>query len=35
MTILQLDAKLGHMPQEDYAEALQKPIVTFLDKSDK
>jgi len=35
MTILQLDAKLGHMPQEDYAEALQKPIVTFLDKEDK
>ncbi len=35
MTILQLDAKLGHMPQEDYAEALQKPIVTFLEKSDK
>jgi pimeloyl-ACP methyl ester carboxylesterase len=32
MTILQLDAKLGHMPQEDYAEALEKPVVKFLAK---
>ena len=25
-----LEAKLGHMPQEDFAEAIHEPIAAFL-----